>query len=726
MAREDSPKTASRCRTTKIFLGLSAWPGLGPTSSWFIFISGLVLYLAVQGALTIAPLHGWSLFPKADDTLTYVLKTRQMEECFMQHCPALEDLRPQLHGASVSPEATRQCLLAASKIFPVYHPLFSLILLAITKLGLNLMAAYRLIWYLGPLIFGAAFACLLTALFGRPAAGLALALLAFKVFPDTGLHHVEPSNLAMAVAVLIWARIVARRGDAPWTWAIGSLVLVGMHIIGVIYCAMTVVLALSLASAKARARIWPGVAVGGLVIFLAFLIPTVVKGLPFVIPTLLPPGIDSVSKILTGAAQSLAQVVVDITRLMDGLLGSLPLFCGAVVLGLASLTKERRTRVLKFLAVYGFSIFALFFYVSSHPADVIFRVWIPLVVVLFGLVGQALWYASCLTWNWARERLKTGELDRSDTAAAFWPPVVLALLLGYSLHMMILGGEQVYATVEHLRQREPLDLNPAQPELLLAHAHPGDRVLYTSFTLMPYYLIHGALQLGAVYYHPALRDEEKANRWLAWPELRFAVTYNPLLTHPSYEGVDEHRWWITSPDFHFSPLNRPRRYMPLAREGKIAAADFHWLEVETAEPQLPGLFRVLIHNPGKQSELTVCAGEAHDCSRVRHGLKVPVPPGWSGWLEINPKVSQGVRKLRLLFPGGYAPYFLGGLSFARDHLLWPWSQKARLSLLPKAEYGGPITVSFNPADLLPAPLNQRKVEIMDDRGSSVLMHILAQ
>ncbi len=57
------------------------------TKGWLICLAGLVIYLLVQGALMNLPLANWSLLPELDDTLTYVLKTRQMQECWFQTLP---------------------------------------------------------------------------------------------------------------------------------------------------------------------------------------------------------------------------------------------------------------------------------------------------------------------------------------------------------------------------------------------------------------------------------------------------------------------------------------------------------------------------------------------------------------------------------------------------------------------------------------------------------------
>jgi hypothetical protein len=69
--------------------------GLGP---WLLFLAGLLVYVGVQGYLTVSPLTNWTLTPEIKDGLTYVLKSQQMLECFKQDCPALIDLRDQLFG----------------------------------------------------------------------------------------------------------------------------------------------------------------------------------------------------------------------------------------------------------------------------------------------------------------------------------------------------------------------------------------------------------------------------------------------------------------------------------------------------------------------------------------------------------------------------------------------------------------------------------------------------
>jgi hypothetical protein len=69
-------------------------------------------------------------------------------------------------------------------------------------------------------------------------------------------------------------------------------------------------------------------------------------------------------------------------------------------------------------------------------------------------------------------------------------------------------------------------------------------------------------------------------------------------------------------------------------------------------------------------------------------------------------------------------YLVGGIIFGEDSHHWPWAQKALLTFQPRDDCcTGPITVSFDPAALLPEPVNTRRITVLDDRGSSVLLEL---
>lgn len=700
----------------------------GPWCPRLLLAAGLAVYFLVQGALLNLPLAHWSLLPELDDSLTYVLKTRQLQECLAQNCPALEDLKHQLLAPTADPAAARAQDLARSRLFPVYHPLFSLLLLGLQALGLELLAAYQWLWRLSPLIFGGAFACLLLRLVGPAATGVALALLAFKVFPDTGLHHLVPSNLTMAGAVVVWARLLARQGWAPWTLVISALLLPGLHPVGVLYSLVSLGLALSLAAPQDRRRLLLVVAGAILVLSAFFLISAWSTGIFLVRFTLLPAVPDPVSSILTGAGQNLQAVVIGIIRSAGGLFGSAPFFLAALVLGWLTLPDRQRRPVGALLALNLLLLLVMLFYVSSHPGDVILRLWIPLVVLLFGLVGQA----PVALAGWCRLSQKRADVPASGAASAGpttpmslapgLPLILLAMFFGYAVQMAAVGAEQIVTYSSYLRQRQPLALSPQQPGLLLAQASPGDRVMYNSLILMPYYFIHGAMRLGAIYYHPALKTAA-LEEVLRQPGVRFAVTYNPTVFHPTFVGQEEPRWWITSPSFRYSPLDRPRRFGPLAREGRIAMGEYHWLEVAVTEGPSPRVLRLQIDNPAEAAALTITAPVGGGDSLPDRRITVVLPAQSSGWLPVDLTALGQPRRLRLIFPAGDTGAQLGGLVFGDNAHNWPWAERATLQARPREPGAPDIHISFDPRALLPPPLQHREITILDDRGSAVLLRL---
>ncbi len=691
--------------------------------SWAVLVAGMVIWIGVQGGLVAVPLWSRALFPEVDDSLTYVVKTKQMEECPLQDCLALKDLLEELSFPTSDWEVVTQRGLAWSRVFPIYHPLLSVIFLGLKAFGPDLMTVYKLVWTLGPLLFGLAFAYLLSVLWGRTAAGLALGFLAFKVFPDTGLHYVVPSNITMALAVILWARIISRDGDAPWSMVLGSIVLVAMHPVGRIYALMTAAIALFMPGFKFNVSRCLAILGVFIVVALAFLSPYLVKIHGFTNPGVVLNGEGLLMGIAKGTMATMLQAVVQVRRLSPGLFVVFPIFCGAVLLGFLTLPREGRRIVLRLVVINWLFLFAVLFYVSNHPADVVLRMWIPLVVILFGGVGRALGYAIKESWTWVVDRLRSTSVDVPVTFRKAWVLVVFAVLFGYAWQTMTSGGEQIAATIRYVRDREPLRFEPDQPAALLAQAKPGDRVLYTSIMIMPYYFIHGAMSLGAVYYHPAMKETESVTKWLERPDLRFAAVYNPTVWHPSFEGMNETDWWIGYPNYAHSPLNDPQRPEPLSWEGEVRSIDFRWIEIEPRVAEFPRRIKLMVHNPGKPSRLEVVPVDGKGLPRADDRLQETIQGNWAGPVELNlAKLADAVR-FRIVFPRTDTRLRISAIVFGDDDNHWPWAQKALMSFMPKTECTDPITVSFDPADLLPSQLRTRTITVLNDEGSSVLLKI---
>jgi len=91
-------------------------------------------------------------------------------------------------------------------------------------------------------------------------------------------------------------------------------------------------------------------------------------------------------------------------------------------------------------------------------------------------------------------------------------------------------------------------------------------------------------------------------------------------------------------------------------------------------------------------------------------------------VDLQPFAGQ-TRRLRLVFSGWKSTARLAGLSFDHSSHNWPWDQKALLTLMHKKWEVGKMTFSFDPARILPEPVNGREIKVLDDCGGSVLFEI---
>ncbi len=677
----------------------------------------------MQTPLAAVPVWTRASLPESKDALAYVLKTRQMEECFFQDCLALEDLRKQSH-ASQNPDVTRQRLLSDSRVFPIYHPLWSAIFLGIKGLlGVDLITTYKIVWTVAPLFFGLAFACLLTSLWGAAAAGAALVLLAFKVFPDTGLHYVVPSNLTMATAVLLWARIIAKKGQTPLALVLGTLALVTMHPIGRLFSLMGACMALVIRYRNWKPKELIPILLTFCIVGLSFIKFSFYGQAEFVSLDVVPNGASQLLKIFQNAASSLAQTIIESVRLGDSLFGSIPVFFGAIVLGFCTLQRPRRIIAIRVSILYVLFILPTLFFISSHPGDVPLRMWIPLVVILFGAIGHSLSHVFKEATKFVMVRFKGHDVERDIDLREAWALVALAILVGYSFQMITNGCEHVVATIEHVQNREPIALDASQPALLLSRAKPGDRVLYTSMTIMPYFLSHGAMRLGAVLYQPVMNGDPSELEWLVRPDLKFAVAYNPAVYHPSFEGTDEFKWWITAPDYRYSVLNRRRFHNPLMRDGALRAGDFRWIQIDPQTFDFPKKLKILVTNPGGPTRIGLM--HTAQCGKSSSPLQVSadIAPKFSGWVELDLSSYSQSRTFKIMLLETSPKLLLKGIVFGDDPMHWPWAQRALLTFMPRDPNTGSVTRSYDPATLLPPPLNAMRVNVLDDGGSSVLLEI---
>jgi hypothetical protein len=699
-------------------------PGRSRVAGRISLCVGLGLWTLAQTLVIWGPLWNRHLLPEADDSQAYLVRTQVLSECYLQDCPALEDLKEQREIGLTDPKVFRAHELSSFP-FPFYHPLFSLLILGVKTISGDITTAYRILWTLSPLFFGTAFACLLTSLWGRSAAGFALGLLAFKIFPDTGLHYLTPSNLAMGLAVIIWARIIARRGDALWSLFGGSMLLMLIHPIGVIYALMAMTLAFVVASRDTGRKVGLTILGTCLVSLIAVALTSLVKHPPIVNIFNLLDFTPSPGQLATACASNIEGIVVGISRLKDSLMGEPALLLSAATMGVVLATPEQSKSLKRVSLIYAvvllFSIYPT--HAVSPAGDLFFRLWIPLVVIIFGAVGNALAVLSGMAWEIITNNRSWGGKNARAVLEQTWPVPLFALLIGFAGGTALTGGEHLSALSEYMRNRQALSFDSGQVATLLSQASPSDRVLYTATMPMQFFFMNGTMQLGAVYYHPSYAGTTIETEWTTRPELRFGVSYNPLVYHPQLEGLDEKDQCISSPDYRFSPLSNPRRYGPILKEGAVPLKDFKWLDVHPTTGALTKQLKLFLQNPGDARFIQVVPIGTDGSLHTERTTTVSIAPRWAGWVELDLHESPAGESYRLIPPQGPNRLALGGITFGDTRLHWPWEHKAQLTLSAKDPATGQVSFSFDPVGLVPRVLAKRSIVVIGDGGSSVLLGI---
>ncbi len=545
-------------------------------------------------------------------------------------------------------------------------------------------------------------------------------MLAFSIFPDTGLHYFVPGNAALGVALFAWARILSRKGDAPLIIILGTLALVLLHPMGRIYSIMGAVMAATVFGIPRKRSTWAGI-VGCLVIVaLAFLISATVES-----PMLAfrPEPYGSGQGYLSSLGDSITAIGVQFQRTEPALLRSSLVFFGAALCGFLTVPWGRCVVILRvFTILFAFLVASLFYILPQHPADLFLRMLAPMVALLFGGVGAVTWFTLCQSYVLVSQPRPVPKDAPALKPSLHWPLVAFTVLAAFVIQIVLTGIEGWIVLTEHMKAREPLELSKSQPERLLSESRPDDRVLYDSMIVMPFYFVNGAMTRGAVFY-PAIRGTPVEREWLDSQDLRYAALYNPMVVTQRVQGFEEEAWWQTKPSLRYSALDLQKPNRTLSINGKIPMNRLMWVQVESqdGEPlQSPEIFVddatfdtcvevVPLYSPGSLSE--------------NETATTAVKAGWKGWIRIRFPDLASLKGVRILSPNGKGSYSIGGLRFGNCQLQWPWKSKANMTVQPRTGDISPIKVSFDPRRLLPPPLSSKKLSVLDDGGSSVLIRM---
>ncbi|MGB8980318.1 MAG: hypothetical protein WCC12_00425, partial [Anaerolineales bacterium] len=666
-----------------------------PWGRRILFTVGILLFSAVQLTMVILPIRSRTAPVETDDAYTYILKAAEMQECFLQDCLALNDLRQQLTTPAKKQHIAWMRYREYVRAFSVYHPLHSLILTGLHATGLSWEDSYNFVEIAGSLFLSLAIGYWLYRLFGSGPAGIALLFLTFTPLPNQGLHYIVPSNLALGIAILSWGMLLKRSPRSRWIVVGSTLALVTMHPIGRLYALLVVFLFILLNAKQMKRSDWWASGLSVLIVATTFLLPLLITRPELSFPAEPPP---AGWKVWSGYYNNITEAAA-LAGPWFNLHGGNLLSVLLISMGLLSLPPfERRRRVGSMVFLLGGLLFASLLQVlPRYPAEAFGRIWIPSAILLTGLIAYGTWRWLAAVVHWSRQYLQSEKSDFRDErwilSGLGWTLVFLllfaAVLAHNSLNLVMKGRAAYRDTLINIMETQDSRLDTNQPSVLLKTGCKD--VLYLSEVPMHMYLAHGALECGAIYY-PTLAGTPEEIHWIE--ENRnagYVVAWNPTIEAGATKGG--------------SPL-------------VIKTGDR--LEFSLPEHWTSQQIYIYLENSRGDSRLDVAPLEMEAGSKPVERLSIPA--NWSGWQAIDLRAEELADGFRLeadQVPNGI---FLRGIkSDPEGPLNWPWDQGITLIHQRSNPDDPAVEISFDTADLV--PYSDWSLTVVDDQGDTVLIKL---
>ncbi len=661
----------------------------------FLFTAGILLFTSVQLLMVLLPIRSRTVPVETDDAYTYIVKAAQMQDCFLQNCPALNDLREQLTAPSKNLDISWARYREYVRAFLVYHPLHSLILTGLHSTGFSWEASYNVLEVAGNLILSLAAIYWLYSLFGAGPAGVALLFLAFTPFPNQGLHYVVPSNLALGIGILTWASLLQRPKRPHWILIGSTLALVLMHPIGRMYALLSVFLFILLNVKQLRRPDWLVSGLSILIVLITFLLPLVIHRPEISFPPEPPPADWSPRLGYYNNIREAASLIISWMRLYGGFLIAI------LFIGLLSLpATEQRTRVLSMgILLGGLLCASLLQVLPRYPAEAFSRVWIPFAIFLTGLIAHGIWRWMNAVIHWIRQLLQHGLRDFRDEGrilSAMALARVFLLLFGLviarnAVNSMMEGQRTLREILAIMIDSQNSRLDTKQPSVLVKAG--CEDVLYMFEVPMHLYLAHGALGCGAIY-HPALSNTPEEAHWIQDNQnVGYVVTWNPTIKATVTTGGT-----------------------PLALE-KGNQLDFY-IPDDWNSPRV----YVYLENPGGDTRIAISPLQTENNKKPKPVERISIPANWAGWQEIDITAEELAPGFNLSAPKVSNAIFLRGIrSDPNSSLNWPWDQGLTLISQPSGKDASATEIHFNTSNLV--PYSNWSMTVIDDQGDTVLIKV---
>lgn len=641
-----------------------------------LLLLSATLFLATQTYLTAAPFLARELPVETDDAYTYIQKAEQMRTCFLQNCPALNSLRQQILAPggeeSVKMIQDRQY----HRLFVVYHPLHSVLLLALRGLGLSYETGYVVLAIFAKAILSLGIIVWLVQLFGKQTAALALVLLTPVVHIGTGLHTMVPSTMALGLAFWLWVLSTRQRTQKHWLVLL-ALAMMLLHQVGKIYAGIGLLLYAAthlyslLRSRREQAFvISAGLLIGGFLL-LPYLITTPLMNFD---PTLFyPHEWETLAEILPASVRPLQIIEVWLQSF------TFPIFA-VILIGFGIYSAWRH----KFnVAVYTLGAFTLqgiagLLYVVPWFGALLFeRVWVPMALLLTGFIASGILaaarylFATVQNWRAGIHITKLGQV--------FISTVVLLSALAAAITYPSFYIRHYKLTLANQIDRQNFSINPSQAEIINSTLHnSNDLVLYSHEIPLYYFLSRGGYAREAVFL-PIVKDTDQADYWLEERagDIRYLVALSP---YPDKAGIP------ISSEMHIRPYQQSQLDTnPLALHLRAASG-----ATITIEWEANGTTRTIEHD---------------------------LPSEFDGWVKF-PQIAQA-NSIRL--SSNQAAYLTGVQLDTRQETEWPWETGIVIEVM---DADGPREIRFSLDALYDDP--SLVLDVVDDQGAFVLAKATAR
>jgi hypothetical protein len=662
-----------------------------------LFTAGILLFTLVQLTMVVRPIMSRTAPVETDDAYTYILKAAQMQGCFLQNCPALNDLREQLTAPSQKLHISWARYREYVRAFSIYHPLHSLILTGLHVAGLSWEVSYNVVEVVGSLFLSLTISYWLYRLFGVGPAGIALLLLAFTPFPNQGLHYVVPSNLALGIGMLTWASLLQEPKRPHRILIVSTLALVLMHPIGRLYAFLSIFLFILLNARQMKRPDWLISGLSILIVVTTFFLPLIIHRPELSFPSEPPPADWNIR---SGYYNNIKEAASFVSSWMH-LYGGFPMAVLFIFVGLMSLPPlEQRTRIVITMVLLGGLLCASLFQVlPRYPAEAFSRIWIPFTIFLTGLIAHGIGRWASAVMHWGRQLLQSGIPDFRDEGRILSMPgwtalflLIFGLVLARNSVQQVIDGQRIFREVLQITiDSQDSSLVTEQPLILLKSGCKD--VLYMFEVPMHLYFAHGALACGAAY-HPALVDTPEEAQWIQNnPNLGYVVTWNPTIKATVTTGGN-----------------------PLALETGDR------LEFYIPEDWTSQQLYVYLENPGGDTQLGISPLQMVDGEKPKIVEHISIPANWSGWQAVDIAADELVHGFSLdAAQVSHAIYLRGIKSDPNSSRNWPWDQDVTLVYQPSGSDADATEINFNIANLI--PYANWALTVVDDQGDTVLIKV---